>query len=37
MSPIIGLVLLEAIVLYFGYGLLESVLGKRVTDFLRGL
>ncbi|WP_425600871.1 DUF7512 family protein [Halobaculum rubrum] len=29
--------LLEAIVLYFGYGLLESALGKRIIDFLRGI
>ncbi len=36
-AALIGLVLLEAIVLYFGYGFLESTLGKRVTDLLRGL
>ncbi|MFC5369183.1 DUF7512 family protein [Salinirubrum litoreum] len=36
-AVLIGLVLLEAIVLYVGYGLLESALAKRVTDLIRGL
>ena len=36
-AVLIGLVLVEAIILYVGYGLLESTLGKRVTDFLRGI
>lgn len=35
-ATLIGLVLLEAIVLYFGYGLLEKFLGPTVTDVLRG-
>jgi hypothetical protein len=36
-AALIGLVLVEAIVLYVGYGILESALGKRVTDLIRGL
>ncbi|MFC7095787.1 DUF7512 family protein [Halobaculum marinum] len=36
-AALIGLVLAEAIVLYVGYGLLESTLGKRITDLLRGV
>jgi hypothetical protein len=36
-AALIGLVLVEAIVLYVGYGFLESTLGKRVTGLLRGL
>ncbi|SNZ03745.1 hypothetical protein SAMN06269185_0359 [Natronoarchaeum philippinense] len=35
-AALIGLVLLEAIVLYVGYGALESVAGKYVVDFIRG-
>lgn len=35
-ATLIGLVLVEAIVLYFGYGLLEKVLGPTLTDVLRG-
>jgi hypothetical protein len=35
-AVLIGLVLVEAIVLYFGYGLLEKILGPTVTDVLRG-
>lgn len=35
-AALIGLVLLEAIVLYVGYGILESTLGKRVTDLITG-
>jgi hypothetical protein len=35
-ANLIGLVLAEAIVLYFGYGLLEKFLGPTVTDALRG-
>ncbi|WP_254839753.1 DUF7512 family protein [Natronomonas marina] len=33
---VIGLVLVEAIVLYVGYGLLESVVGPTITDAIRG-
>jgi hypothetical protein len=36
-AALIGLVLVEAIVLYVGYGILESALGKRVTDLIRGI
>ena len=36
-ATLIGLVLAEAIVLYVGYGILESSLGKRVTDLIRGV
>jgi hypothetical protein len=36
-ATLIGLVLVEAIVLYVGYGILESALGKRVTDLIRGI
>lgn len=36
-ASLIGLVLLEAILLYVGYGLLESALGKRVTDLIKGV
>jgi hypothetical protein len=35
-ATLIGLVLGEAIVLYFGYGLLEKVLGPTLTDAIRG-
>lgn len=35
-AAIIGIVLLEAIVLYVGYGALEDVLGPTITDMLRG-
>lgn len=35
-AAIIGIVLLEAIVLYVGYGALERVLGPAITDALRG-
>jgi hypothetical protein len=33
---LVGLVLVEAAVLYFGYGALERVLGSYVVDLLRG-
>ncbi|WP_198662074.1 DUF7512 family protein [Halorussus litoreus] len=33
---VIGIVLLEAILLYVGYGLLEWVLGPTLVDALRG-
>ena len=36
-AVLIGIVLLEAIVLYVGYGLLESALARRVIDLVRGL
>ncbi|MFD1563936.1 hypothetical protein ACFR99_10280 [Haloarchaeobius amylolyticus] len=33
---LVGLVLLEAIVLYVGYGSLEQLLGEYVVGLLRG-
>lgn len=33
---LIGLVLLEALVLYVGYGALEELLGPTITRLLRG-
>ncbi|WP_175607246.1 DUF7512 family protein [Natrinema saccharevitans] len=33
---LVGIVLLEAIVLYVGYGGLEQALGEYVVDLLRG-
>lgn len=33
---VIGLVLLEAVVLYVGYGGLERLVGSRITDTIRG-
>ena len=36
-AVLIGLVLLEAIVLYVGYGLLESALAHRVINLIRGV
>jgi len=33
---LIGIVLLEAIVLYVGYGALERFLGPRIARLLRG-
>lgn len=35
-AALIGLVLLEALVLYVGYGALERLLGPTLTRFLRG-
>ena len=35
-AAIIGIVLLEAIVLYVGYGALESLLGPTIIDVVRG-
>lgn len=35
-ATLIGIVLLEAIVLYVGYGTLESIVGPTITDFLQG-
>ena len=35
-AAIIGIVLLEAIVLYVAYGGLESLLGPTITDMIRG-
>ena len=35
-SILIGLVLVEAILLYIGYGVLEKLLGPAITDVLRG-
>lgn len=34
---LIGIVLVEAVVLYVGYGAMESLLGRRITAILRGL
>lgn len=36
-AALIGVVLAEAVVLYFGYGALESVLARRVTNLIRGI
>lgn len=36
-AALIGIVLLEAAILYVGYGVLESALARRVTDLIRGL
>jgi hypothetical protein len=33
---VIGIVLLEALVLYVGYGTLERLLGPVLTDAIRG-
>jgi hypothetical protein len=33
---LIGVVLVEAVVLYVGYGALERVLGPTITDAIRG-
>ena len=33
---LIGAVLVEALVLYVGYGLLESALGPKIARILRG-
>jgi len=33
---VVGVVLLEAIVLYVGYGMLERVLGPAIVDAVRG-
>ncbi|WP_254522477.1 DUF7512 family protein [Natrinema caseinilyticum] len=33
---LVGAVLLEAIVLYVGYGGLEQAVGERIVDLLRG-
>ncbi|WP_323674286.1 hypothetical protein [Halorubellus sp. PRR65] len=35
-ATLIGIVLLEAVLLYVGYGALEKLLGRRLTAFLRG-
>ena len=35
-AVLIGLVLVEALVLYVGYGALERVLGPKVAELLRG-
>jgi len=35
-AVVIGMVLLEAIVLYVGYGALEHLVGSTVTDAIRG-
>ncbi|NHN49218.1 hypothetical protein G9464_16690 [Halostella sp. JP-L12] len=35
-AAVIGAVLLEAIVLYVGYGALERFLGPSITDAIRG-
>ena len=35
-AVIIGVVLVEAILLYVGYGALESLLGPTITNVLRG-
>lgn len=36
-GALIGAVLAEAVVLYVGYGALESVLARRVTTLIRGI
>ncbi|MFC7137620.1 DUF7512 family protein [Halobaculum litoreum] len=36
-AALIGLVLAEAIVLYVGYGLLESALSERLSELIRGV
>jgi len=36
-AVLIGLVLAEAVLLYVGYGALESVLARRVTELIRGI
>ena len=33
---VIGVVLVEAIILYFGYGLLERLVGPALVEALRG-
>ncbi|WP_170977226.1 DUF7512 family protein [Halorussus salinisoli] len=33
---LIGVVLLEAILLYVGYGILERLFGPTITELLRG-
>jgi hypothetical protein len=33
---VIGVVLLEAVVLYVGYGALERLVGPRIIDAIRG-
>jgi hypothetical protein len=35
-ASLIGLVLVEAVVLYVGYGALEKLLGPKLTRVLRG-
>lgn len=35
-AVVIGLVLVEAIVLYVGYGALERLVGSTITDAIRG-
>lgn len=35
-AVVIGLVLIEALVLYVGYGVLSRALGPRVTRLIRG-
>jgi hypothetical protein len=35
-ATVIGLVLLEAIVLYVGYGVLERFVGPTITGAIRG-
>jgi hypothetical protein len=36
-AALIGIVLVEAIILYVGYGALESALARRVVELVRGL
>jgi hypothetical protein len=35
-AVLIGIVLIEAILLYIGYGALERLVGPAITDILRG-
>ncbi|WP_439027897.1 DUF7512 family protein [Haloarchaeobius sp. DT45] len=35
-AALIGIVLVEAAILYVGYGLLERVLGPTIRDLIRG-
>ncbi|MFC7095846.1 DUF7512 family protein [Halobaculum marinum] len=36
-AVLVGAVLAEALVLYVGYGLLESTLGERVNELVGGI
>jgi hypothetical protein len=35
-AAVIGIVLLEAVVLYVGYGVLETLLGSKIMAAIRG-
>lgn len=34
-ATLIGIVLVEAVILYVGYGVLEAILGESVMEFIR--